>query len=153
LSTTDPTASPETQQVPGPARPLPEPDPLTVEFWEAARRHELMAQRCGDCGGWMFPPLAGCAECASSNVHWEKVSGQGTIFSWIVVHATPHPYWREQAPYTVVEVLLDEQATLRMKGTMPGYDSDNLEVGMRVQVAFEDVTDSVALPYWTAAQA
>lgn len=140
-------------QEPSAARPLPQPDPLTVEFWDAARRHELVAQRCGDCASWMYPPLAGCAECGSTNVSWARTSGRGTIFSWIVVHATPHPFWRAQTPYTVVEVLLDEQATLRMKGPMPGYDSESLEVGMPVQVAFEDVSDSVTLPYWTAATA
>ena len=31
-------------------RPLPAPDELTRPYWEAAREHRLVVQRCAGCG-------------------------------------------------------------------------------------------------------
>jgi len=133
-------------------RPLPTTDVLSQGFWDAAAQHELAAHRCSACGNWVYPPLAGCPVCRGKKMEWVATSGRGRLFSWIVVHATPHPYWRTQTPYLVVEVLLDEQDDLRMKGTMPGADPETLEVGMAVTVGFEEI-DGVTLPYWQLAEA
>ena len=35
----------------------------SAEWWEALRRHELVIQRCDDCGAWRWPPRAICGEC------------------------------------------------------------------------------------------
>ena len=45
------------------ARPLPRINRLSRPFWEGAKRHELMLQRCVGCGRHRFPPSERCAEC------------------------------------------------------------------------------------------
>ena len=41
-------------------------DGLDREFWEAARRHELVVQRCNDCEGFQFGPEWICHNAAPS---------------------------------------------------------------------------------------
>ena len=36
-------------------KPLPMPNPITEEFWKAAKRHELFIQRCKNCNEYIFP--------------------------------------------------------------------------------------------------
>ena len=43
-------------------KPLPRPEnpELTKPFWEAAKRHELVMQRCTKCANWIFYPREHC---------------------------------------------------------------------------------------------
>ena len=37
---------------------LPQPDPETQPFWDAAREHRLTIQRCAQCRTFRWPPTA-----------------------------------------------------------------------------------------------
>jgi len=81
-------------------------DPLTIPFWEAARRHELLLQRCADCGGWQFYPRPFCLRCGSAAVGWARASGAGTVHSQTTVHLKVIP--ELDPPYVVALIRLDE---------------------------------------------
>ena len=67
-------------------KPLPAVDDLTQPFWDAAKRHELMLQRCKDCSYFNHPPRLACDACQSQQLDFEHVSGRGSIYSFTVMH-------------------------------------------------------------------
>jgi uncharacterized OB-fold protein len=125
-------------------KPLPRPTEDSAPYWEAARAGELRMQRCGDCGHIRFPPALLCARCLSENVEWVKLSGRGTVFSWIVVHQSQHPAFNADTPYNVTIVELDEGP--RLHTTMVECANEDIRIGMPVEVVFDKINDQVTLP-------
>ncbi|MGY9005100.1 MAG: zinc ribbon domain-containing protein, partial [Alphaproteobacteria bacterium] len=37
-------------------KPLPRPSTETKPFWDGAKAHQLLIQKCNDCGKFWFPP-------------------------------------------------------------------------------------------------
>ena len=123
-------------------KPLPQITPEMAPFWEAARRHELVVQRCRGCGARRFPARELCSRCLSRDAGWERVSGRGTIFSFAIMHQVYHPGFADAVPYPIVVVELEEGA--RMLANL--VDGPAVTIGMPVEVVFEDVTPEVTLP-------
>ena len=85
-------------------KPLPAVTPEMVPFWEAARHHQLVVQRCGGCGAYRFPPRELCSVCLSREAAWVPASGRGKVFSFVVMHQAYHPAFAAELPYAVVIV-------------------------------------------------
>lgn len=100
--------------------PAPSPDGLDTEFWEAARRHELVVQRCNACGTFQFGPEWLCHACRSFDLAWQRVSGRGRIYSWERVWYPVHPALQSKLPYLVVLVDLPDAGNVRMVGNLLG---------------------------------
>ena len=132
----------------GYALPLPEADARTAPFWDAAKRHEFMVQSCDDCGTLRFPPSANCPRCASELTTWKRVSGRGTIFSYIIVHQAMIPVFQECVPYNVVQVALDEDPKVIVTGNAVGVANEDIHVGMPVEALFDDVTADDTIVRW-----
>jgi uncharacterized OB-fold protein len=131
------------------ARPVPEHDAASAPFWEAAARHELLAQRCSACRRFRHPPRPVCPACGTFEHSFEPVSGRATVWSWVVVHPPVLPAFAEKAPYTVVVVELPEG--VRMIGNLLDVPDDQIHEGLEVVVDFDDVEPGVALPAWRRA--
>lgn len=130
-------------------RPLPRPDDLSRPFFEGTRRHALVIQRCRDCGTHQLPGRFVCDECFSEDLEWTEASGRGTVFSYVVVHQKYHPAFAEEVPYNVAVVELEEGPRLTTKIT--GVENDVVDVGIAVEVGFEDVNDEISLPLFRPA--
>lgn len=126
------------------AKPLPEITPVMAPFWEAARRHELVVQRCRGCGTRRFPARDICSRCLSREADWASVTGRGTVFSFAIMHQVYHPGFADAVPYAVVVVELEEGA--RMVSNVVDCPVGEIAIGMPVEVVFEDVTGEVTLP-------
>ena len=126
------------------AKPIPSVTPELTPFFDAAKRRELVVQRCCGCGAMRFPAREICSQCLSRQVEWVPVSGRGEIFSYNVMHQVYHPGFATEVPYAVVVVKLDEGA--KMISNLVGVAPQDIRVGMRVEVVFEDVSDEVTLP-------
>jgi uncharacterized OB-fold protein len=126
------------------ARPLPEMEGLTKEFYDFCKRGVLHFQRCSDCRAWRHVPREMCAECGSWEWTWEASSGRGKIFSWTVVARALHPAFRDDAPYAPVIVEMEEG--VRLLSQVIDVPPDALEIDMPVEVCFEAVTPEVTLP-------
>lgn len=135
--------------LPGHAKPLPAPDPLSAPFWEHARRHRLAVQHCEDCGDQHFPPSPVCPACLSDRQEWRAASGLGTLVSWAVFHRAYWPGFLPDLPYPVCLVRLDEGPLLvsNFRGGVP----EGVRAGMRLRAVFDDVTDAVTLPRFVPA--
>jgi len=125
-------------------KPLPIPSRLSEPFWAACKNHELKIQRCGSCRAFRFPPAILCPECLSREVSWEKVSGRGKVFSFVVYRRLYHPGFEADLPYTVAVIELEEGA--RLLSNVIGIPPEQVTCDMPVEVVFEDVTPEVTLP-------
>ncbi len=131
--------------------PLPEPDEDSREFWDGCRRHELRMQRCAQCKRFRFYPRPMCPSCLSMQDEWVRVSGRGTLYSWIVCHPPVLPALRARVPLAVLLVELAEDPGLRMVGNLHGGEIEDLRIGLPLEVCFEDVLPDVSLPQWRPA--
>jgi hypothetical protein len=124
--------------------PRPVPGPVEAPFWEWCRRHELRLQRCVDCGAFRFHPRPRCPECRSADATWDAVAGTGTVASYTIVHPPVLPAFADRVPYNAVVVQLDEGPF--MVSNLVDVANDDLAVGMRVEVTFVDLDDTLTLP-------
>ena len=131
-------------------KPIPVPDEASKPFFEGAREHRLMLQRCTSCGTWHWPVKSRCPSCLSLDITWVQASGKGTLYTFALMHQVLHPGFASEVPYNVAEVDLEEG--VRMTSTIVGRPNDNLRIGMPLEVTFEDVTDQVSLPRFKPAR-
>ncbi len=122
-------------------RPVPVPDALSAPFFEGAARGELMLQRCGSCGAFMWPVKPRCVECFSGEIEWVAASGRGELYSFVVVHQR-YPGFEE--PYVLATVETTEG--VRFETSIVGAEADELEIGMPLEVVFEPVSEDVVVP-------
>ncbi len=129
-------------------RPKPRPvaDDLSRPFWEAARQHRLVVQRCQDCGYFNHPPRPACDACQSQRLHFEPVSGRGTIYSFTVMHQPNVAGFETDTPYLNLLVELVEQPLLFMVSYLPAAALPAVRIGAPVAVYFEEVDAEVTLP-------
>lgn len=130
-------------------------DPTAAEFWAGTARGELLVQACGACGAWRMPPRPMCPKCRSIEVHWDRTSGRGRVWSFIVPHPPLLPAFAELAPYNAIVVELEEDPSIRYAGNLVAsadgpineIDPATIRIGEPVQVVFSAVED-VMLPRW-----
>jgi len=128
-------------------KPLPEINEFNYRYWEAAKRHELVLQKCLECGHYRYPPGDTCPSCLSDRLEWVEASGRGTVYTWVVFHQIYHPAFAEDIPYAVVAVELEEGP--RLVTNLLDCKLEDIKVGMPVEVVFDDVTDDITLPkFW-----
>ena len=125
-------------------KPIPAITPEMRPFFEAAKRHELVVQRCTTCGTHRFPAREICSNCLSRDAAWVRVSGDGEVFSYNIMHQVYHPGFADEVPYAVVLVKLKEGA--KITSNLVGVPPHEITIGMPVTVVFEDITDAVTLP-------
>lgn len=125
-------------------KPLPQVSAEMAPFFAAARRHELVVQRCHGCGAYRFPARDRCSACLSREAEWRRVSGHGTVFSYAVMHQVYHPGFADEVPYAVVVVELEEGA--RVLSNVVGCPVQEMRIGMPVEVVFDEVGAEVTLP-------
>jgi len=124
--------------------PLPKMRGPAAEFYKFCQAHELRFQRCADCAAWRHIPRDMCAKCGSFNFEWVRSSGRGTVFSWTVAAQPFVPQFAPLVPYAPAVIELEEG--VRMVSWITDIKPDELELGIPVEVAFDDVTPEVTLP-------
>jgi len=127
-------------------KPLPAADDLSNPFWETAKQHRLVVQRCQDCGYFNHPPRPACDACQSQQLQFEPVSGRGTIYSFTVMHQPNVAGFEDEIPYINILVELEEQPLLFMVSNLPISELDKIKIGGQVGVYFEELDADVTLP-------
>lgn len=130
------------------AKPVPHPDTLSQPYWDGAAVGRLRLQRCTACGKPRHYPQLVCPHCHSLSVEWFDASGRGTVHSWTVAHHAFHPAFRDDLPYTLVTVDLEEG--VRALGRLDTADQHRLCLGLPVQLRFEPNSAGTPLPMFTA---
>lgn len=130
-------------------KPLPEPNLDTAEYWAAARAHILKLQKCRGCGAFRYYPRPVCPVCMSFDFDWQAVSGRGKVYTFTVIHRAPHPGFKEDLPFVMAVVALEEGP--RMLTNITGCAPSDVRIDMPVAVVFEDATDEISLAKFTPA--
>jgi uncharacterized protein len=130
-------------------RPVrPAPDSLTSFFWDGAREHRLLIQRCDDCGRFQHPPEPVCHHCLSFSLSAAEVSGRGTIYSFEIATQAFHPWFADKIPFVIAVVELIEQPNLKLITNIVEVDPDSagIQVGAEVEVTWRKLDDEFTLP-------
>jgi uncharacterized OB-fold protein len=132
------------------AKPLPEPTPDSKPYWDGLNEGRLLLQQCGACRKIRHYPRPVCDRCYSMEVAWVEASGRGRVHSWTVAYHPFHAGFKDDLPYIVALVDLDEG--VRMNAQMRGVAADEMRMGMSVQVRFERMNEGRTLPAFVRAQ-
>lgn len=128
-----------------PKKPVPVINPWAKPFWEAARKEQLVYQRCRDCGTNVFYPRIACTNCFSDNLDWVQSSGRGTVYSYTVVENNCPSAFISDLPFVIAIVKLEEKG-VQMLSNIVGCDPKDVRCDMPVEVVFEKLNDEVTLP-------
>ncbi|MGV9862315.1 Zn-ribbon domain-containing OB-fold protein [Rhodococcus koreensis] len=117
-------------------KPVPEPTPLTAPYWDAARKGELVLQRCRGCEEAIGYPRLNCPNCGSTELAWLPTAGTGRVWSYVVVERA-EPAFAADVPYILAVIELDEGPRLLsvVKDVEARHDTSLID--QRVQVGFE----------------
>ena len=128
------------------AKPVPVPQPESDFYWEKAKQHQLWLRQCNACGRAYFYPRDICPNCFSRDTTWVQSAGRGTLHAFAVVHRGPTPAFRDDVPYVAAIVELEEGVRLPTNLVDVEPDPARIQVGMAVEVVFDDITEAISLP-------
>jgi uncharacterized OB-fold protein len=124
-------------------RPAPRADAESAPYWDAAAEDRLAVQRCTVCGHMQLYPRPWCLRCRGA-VEWIGASGLGTVYSFTVIRQNFLQPFRDELPYVVALVDLDEGP--RLMTNVVGCEPDAVTVGARVRAQFLAVADDARVP-------
>ncbi len=121
-----------------PFRVLPALDDQNRFFWTSGADGKLRFLRCNECGYYLHPPQPQCPHCSSRDLAPSEVSGRGTVHSFTINH---QPWDGSTEPWAIVLVEFPEQEALRLTSNMVNCANGDVQIGMAVQVWFEQRGD------------
>jgi uncharacterized OB-fold protein len=125
-------------------KPVPSTTAESQPFWTGCRMHQLLIQRCTDCGTVQFYPRGLCASCWGDRLEWERSSGTGSIYAFTVVYRSAAPGFKDELPYVLAWIELDE--AVQVLANVVGGEPESVRIGMRVEVEFENRTPDITVP-------
>jgi len=129
-------------RVPRPVVPLANPD--TQPFWDACLRGELLLQRCSACRAYFHPPSPSCPTCLSDQYEWVRASGNGTVYTFVIVREALARGWEQFVPFVVAVIDLDEG--VKFLSNVVNVAPDAVAIGMPVEVTFAELDGTTKLP-------
>ncbi|MEU6432370.1 MaoC family dehydratase N-terminal domain-containing protein [Microbispora sp. NPDC046973] len=130
------------QREPKALRPRPAMNQDNAFWFEAAREHRLVIQRCAGCATLRHPPGPCCPHCGSFEWDVAEASGGGHVYSYVVAHHPRHPAF--EYPLIVAVVELDEGT--RLVTNLVGVEPGGVEIGMPVVLDWLDADPDLSLP-------
>ncbi|MEU5987565.1 MaoC family dehydratase N-terminal domain-containing protein [Spirillospora sp. NPDC047418] len=130
-------------------RPRPPINPDNAFWFEAAREHRLVIQRCADCKSLRHPPGPCCPQCGSFAWDTVEAQGDGHVYSYVVNHHPRHPAF----DYPLVVAVVELAEGTRLIANMTGVAPEDVEVGMPVVLDWIDPDPDLSLPAFRPADA
>jgi uncharacterized protein len=127
------------------APPIPEPDDLTRFFWDGARAHRLLIQRCNH-GHYIHPPREVCRFCLSVDLAPHEVSGRGLLETFTIPLQPFNAWFLRRVPYILAVVELVEQEDLKVVTNIVDCKEEDVRCGLGVHVVFREVYPGLTLP-------
>jgi uncharacterized OB-fold protein len=130
--------------------PPPMANTTTLPWWEAAAEHRLVVQRCTTCEHTRHPPAPICPECRSMESDWKEVPGKGEVYTYTTVHRPVAG--NMELPFLIAVIALEESGGLRMISNLVDVSPEDVEIGMPVELVWEDMSDDLAMPRFKPAK-
>jgi len=125
-------------------RPKPVIDNWNRWFWDACNQRQLVLQRCTATGRCFYPPAPVSPFTGRPNWEWAAVSGRGELWSLVEFHQNYFPGMKDELPYTVAMVKLDEGPYLLTN--LDGIEARDARIGMRLSVRLPGGPEGFLLP-------
>ena len=129
-------------------RPLPLVTDQNRFFWTSGADGRLRMQECESCAALIHPPQPICRYCGERKLGEKVVSGFATLVGFTVNHRFGLPGL--PPPYVVAQVALEEDPRVRLTTNAVECDPEDLALGKRMEVVFEQIED-VWLPLFRPA--
>ena len=84
--------------------------------------------------------------CFARDTQWVQASGKATLYTYGIVHRAPHPGFVDDVPFVTAIVELEEGPRMATNIVMDDPTPEKLQIGMPLEVVFEDISDTIALP-------
>ena len=130
--------------------PSPLANATTLPFWQAAAEHRLVVQRCTACGHTRLPPAPVCSECRSAEADWKELPGRGEIYTYTIVHRPIAA--GQQLPFVIAVVALEDSGGVRMISNVVDARPEEIGIGSRVALVWEDMSAELAIPRFRLAR-
>jgi len=127
----------------------PRPSAAGGPFWDATRERRLVLPWCTACEVPVWFPREACPRCLGTDFDWREASGLATVYALSVQTKPGLSMMADRVPYVVALVDLDDG--VRMITNIVGCPPDEVAVGMRVRVGWEELSDGRALPVFEPA--
>ena len=128
-----------------PQRPLRPRPALTQDnafFFDGAKQHRLLIQRCAECGRLRHPPGPRCPNCGSYEWNALEASGRGSVYSFVVNHYPQVPAF----DYPLAVGLIELEEGTRLVADIVGIDPADVRVGLPVEGEWLDADPDLTLP-------
>ncbi len=135
-------------------KPLPDMRPEGERFWAGTKEHKFLLPT--DANGKPFWYPRALVPGTLDPVEWVEAAGTGEVYTYSIHYIGPSKAYKGDPPHIVALVDLDEGVRVmsNIVKDEPGYpslDPDDVSIGMKVRVVFDDVTDEITLPKFAPA--
>lgn len=120
-------------------RPLPDPTPLTMPFWEGLREHVIRIQYSPSSRSWVFYPRAVAPGTLRDDLEWREISGKATLYTFAVTHRPTAAPWADGVPQVLA--VLEWAEGPRFTAGIVDCDPAGLRLGQAMEPVFIDVDD------------
>ncbi|MFD7291933.1 bifunctional MaoC family dehydratase N-terminal/OB-fold nucleic acid binding domain-containing protein [Streptomyces sp. NPDC059897] len=127
---------------PRPLRPRPALNRDNAFWFEAAKEHWLVVQRCASCETLRHPPGPCCPHCGSLEWDTVRASGRGRVHTFTVNHHPRHAAFDYPLVVAVVELAEGTRLITNLTGVAP----EDVTVDMPVVLDWLDADPELSLP-------
>ncbi len=124
--------------------PPPLANATTLPWWKAAAEHRLVVQRCTSCEHTRPPPAPICPECRSADSDWKEVTGRGKLYTYTTVHRAIAA--GQELPFVIAVIDLEDAGGVRIISNLVAADLEEIEIGLPVELVWEDMSADLAIP-------
>ena len=113
-------------------------------YWESAKNNKLMIQYSKNNKEYFLYSKQLISNIDSDDIEWKEVSGRGKIYSFTEVYAAAGPSFKEETPYIVASIELEEGA--RIISNIINANKEEILIGKRVKVKFDKQSENLTIP-------
>lgn len=124
-------------------KPLPHIDQANRPYWQGLKEGRVTFLTCASCDRMRVYTFRKCPHCGSEDTRWTELPGTGEIWSLGRFHQVYFEGFREEVPYTVAIVHLDDGP--RVYSNIVETAAEDVKIGARVEPVFDAVTEDVTL--------
>ena len=93
-------------------KPIPIIDNDSKIYWESAKNNKLLIQYSKKSNEYFLYSKQLISNIDNNDIEWKEVSGKGKIYSFTEVYVPAGPAFKEETPYIVASIELEEGARI-----------------------------------------
>lgn len=112
------------------------------QFFEGLRKRKIMASKCSACGRVYLPPRMICERCFVKTEDWVELPETGSVETYTEAHVKVDAdgNLEELTKPEIIAMVKHDNADTCLAARL---DAESAEVGMRVQVVWNDAPEGV----------